>query len=203
MKKILLTGFEPFDGMPVNPSYLAIQNVNLRSDSVQIDKLEVPTVFNESFKKVVDKIVSFQPDIILMFGLAKGRSKISIERIAININDARIADNRGNKPFNESIVINGPAAYFSTLPIYNLLSALSEKGVPTEISNSAGTYVCNHLMYQILHYISTHNLAIQAGFIHVPLIHEYNTDRKYASLELSEIIQSIMIMIEVLTKEIV
>ncbi len=202
MKKILLTGFEPFDGMKINPSYLAIKNVNIESDLVIIEKLEVPTVFNESVVKVIDKIVSFQPDIIMMFGLAKGRSKISIERIAININDARIADNRGNKPFNEPIVVTGPAAYFSTLPIYDFLNALCDKGIPTEISNSAGTYVCNHLMYQILHYISTHNLAIQAGFIHVPLIHEYNADRKYPSLDLNEITTSIKIMIEVLTKEI-
>lgn len=201
MIKILLTGFEPFDGMIQNPSYLAIKAITFNSELVQIERMEVPTVFNESVKKVIDRIVSFEPNYIFMFGLAKGRTSISIERVAINVNDARIADNRGNKPFNELIEPSGPAAYFSTLPIYHMLNAIQEKNIPVEISNSAGTYVCNHLMYRILDYISTHHLPIKAGFIHVPLTHELNMDKKYASLDLNEIVQSIESVIEVVTKE--
>lgn len=166
--KILITGFEPFGGESVNPSYEAIKLIENNFDGLDIIKLEVPTAFYKSTQVVISKIDEVKPDAVIMVGQAGGRADITVERIAINIDDASIKDNEGQKPVDSVIDKNGFSAYFATLPIKEIVEKIKNAGIPASISNSAGTYVCNHLMYSVLNYIYKSNLNIKAGFIHVP-----------------------------------
>ena len=175
MKKILLCAFDAFGGESVNPADLAVERVQF--DRAIIEKCTVPTVFDKSISTVVAKIDSFCPDAVVMIGQAGGRDKITPERVAINVSDARIDDNEGNRPSDVPVVAGAPAAYFSTLPIKNIVSALEKEGIPAAISNSAGTFVCNHLMYGVLHYIADKTLPAIAGFIHIPYIPEQTADK--------------------------
>jgi pyroglutamyl-peptidase len=201
MKKVLVTGFEPFDGQTINPSLEAINKLNSVINGAEIHKLSVPTVFNDSINLVKQTIEKINPDLVILVGQAGGRKEISIERVAINIDDASIPDNHGIKPINQLIVKEGANAYFSTLPIYKIVEYLKEHQLPASISNSAGTYVCNHLMYGVLHKISTHQLNIKAGFIHVPYLHEQVVDQKFFSMSLEEITRAISLIIEITLKE--
>lgn len=174
MKRVLLTGFSPFDGESVNPSFEALKLIDTSKLPCQIEILEVPTEFYVSAKIVIEKIHAFKPDIVLNFGQAGGRKEISVERVAINIDDASIPDNRGIKPTDHEISVFGPPAYFATLPIKKIVKDLQDHGFPASVSNSAGTYVCNHLMYSVLHELAMNKeIAAIAGFIHVP----YTTDQ--------------------------
>ena len=175
MKKILLCAFDPFGGEKINPALEAVRPVHC--DGAVIEKCEVPTVFYKSVKVVEEKIEAFHPDAVLMIGQAGGRDKITPERIAINISDARIADNEGNCPCDEPIALDAPAAYFSTLPIKAIADAIAASGIPSEISNSAGTFVCNHLMYGVLNYIEAREYDCIAGFIHIPFLPEQVADK--------------------------
>jgi len=173
MKKVLITGFEPFGGELINPSYAAIKNINKDHLECELYTLEVPTEFYTSSKLVIENIQKIEPDIILLVGQAGGRKEISIERVAINLDDSSIPDNRGIKPIDNPISLFGENAYFSSLPIKKIVDELKNNYIPANISNSAGTYVCNHLMYSILHEIKDRNLdQVKAGFIHVPFIPE-------------------------------
>ncbi len=202
MYTILVTGFAPFDHETVNPSYEAIKLLPNHMDGISIIQIELPTVFTTSAMILIDKINETNPDTILMFGQAGGRKSISIERIAINIDDASIPDNQGYQPIDKPIVIDGPPAYFSTLPIKTLNSKLNAKGIPTSISNSAGTFICNHLMYQILHYLKKEKKNAIAGFIHVPYIHEQVHDKPGVfSMNLDLITEAIKIIIHTLKEE--
>lgn len=175
MKKILLCAFDPFGGEKINPALEAVKII--RYSGAVIEKCEVPTVFYKSVKVVEEKIEAFHPDAVLMIGQAGGRDKITPERIAINISDARIADNEGNCPCDEPIALGAPAAYFSTLPIKAIAEAIAASGIPSEISNSAGTFVCNHLMYGVLNYIEAREYDCIAGFIHIPFLPEQVADK--------------------------
>lgn len=178
---VLLTGFEPFGLQKTNVSYEAIKGVRENVFGHKIIKACIPTVFHESIRILKALIENHQPDIICLIGEFGGSQSIAIERIAINIDDARIPDNLGNQPIDEIINIHGPNAYFSTLPIKALLNALKEKNIKATISNSAGTYVCNHLMYGVLDYLANKKYHhIKAGFIHVPL---YEAQVKDLSLD--------------------
>lgn len=201
MKKVLVTGFEPFDGQSINPSLEAINNLNSLMYGAEIHRLAVPTVFNDSINLVKKVINEIKPDVVILIGQAGGRKDISIERVAINIDDASIPDNQGIKPINQSIVKDGNNAYFSTLPIHKIVDYLKDHDLPASISNSAGTYVCNHLMYGILHEISTKNLNIHAGFIHVPYLHEQVLNQKSFSMSLDDITKAIKLIIEITLKE--
>ena len=170
MKKILLCAFDPFGGEKINPALEAVKIVSV--EGVEIEKCEVPTVFYKSIEIVTDKIGKFHPDAVLMIGQAGGRDKITPERVAINISDAKIDDNEGNRPCDEPIIDGAPAAYFSTLPIKRIVDALEAEGIPSAVSNSAGTFVCNHLMFGVLNYISEKCLSTTAGFIHIPFLPE-------------------------------
>jgi len=198
MKRVLITGFMPFGGETINPSFAAIQKVNMDTTDIQLMKLEVPTVYGASISEVWKSIEQFHPDIILMVGQAGGRKEISIERIAINIDDSIAPDNLGEVRTDQPIIQQGEPAYFSTLHIKKMVERLKEAGIPSAISNSAGTYVCNHLMYGILHQIHSNNLKnIQAGFIHVPYIKEQVFDKKDVfALELDEIVKALLILIQ-------
>ena len=179
MKRILLCAFDPFGGESINPALEAVKSV--RFDGAEVAKLEVPTVFYKSVEVVLQKIEEFSPDAVVMIGQAGGRDKITPERVAINVSDARIADNEGNIPCDEPVVPGAPTAYFATLPIKEIVRVLSEGGIPSAVSNSAGTFVCNHLMYGVLHHIAERGLACVAGFIHIPFLPEQAAGKDGAS----------------------
>jgi len=200
MKKILITGFEPFDGETINPSYEAIKNIKSVYLEGHVVKLQVPTAFYVSSKLIIEKIHEIAPDIIIMVGQAGGRKGISIERIAINIDDSELPDNRGIKPLDNPISLLGKNALFSTLPIKKIEQRLKSLGIPVHISNTAGTYVCNHVFYSVLHELEINSSLshIIAGFIHVPYIkeqtkfkqHLFALDLDIITHSLEEIIQT-------------
>ncbi len=163
--KILMTAFDPFGGSALNPAEQALSLV-CPPDGIELKKLTVPTVFGLSTKAVLEAMDQFSPDYVICVGLAASRNALTPERVAINIRDARIADNAGNAPVDEKIAEDGDAAYFSTLPIKKIVEKMRERGVPSAVSNTAGTFVCNDLMYGVLH--SVKGKSIRAGFIHVP-----------------------------------
>ena len=176
--KILLSGFEPFDGEDINPSLEAIRLVKEKIKDCEIVKLELPVVFNRAVDIVCNELSKNEYDAVLMIGQAGGRKFITPERVAININDARIKDNEGNKPTDEIMSKDSPAAYFSTLPIRMMLEYMKSKNIPCDISNSAGTFVCNNLMFGVLDYISKNNMNTIAGFMHVPYVEDQIKDKK-------------------------
>ena len=199
MKKILLCAFDAFGGEKINPALEASKLV--RAKGVLLEICEVPTVFYKSINTVTQKIDEFTPDAVIMLGQAGGRDKITPERVAINVSDARISDNEGNQPTDEPVIKGAPAAYFSTLPIKAIAERLSQEGIPAAISNSAGTFVCNHLMYGVLRHVSTNKLNAIAGFVHVPYLPEQVRDRENTpSLSLKTDVKAIGLIIEEVVK---
>jgi len=168
--KLLLTAFDPFAGSPVNPALEAVRLVADRIGDVEIVKLEVPTVFGKSVVAVVAGMAEVNPDAVLCIGQAGGRYDLSVERVAINLDDARIPDNEGNQPIDVTIFADGAPAYFSNLPIKAMVFGIREVGLPASVSNTAGTFVCNHLMYGVLYHIEKHYPGVRGGFLHVPFI---------------------------------
>ena len=135
---------------------------------VEIVKMQIPTVVGKSIAKIHDKMVEINPDIVIAVGQAGGRFGVTPERVAINVTDARIPDNEGNQPIDEPIFADGDAAYFSNLPVKAMVQEIKNAGYPTSLSNTAGTYICNHVMYGILYYIQKEFPNVRGGFIHVP-----------------------------------
>lgn len=166
MKKLLITGFDAFGENAINPSWEAVQNLPDTVADFKLCKLNIPTVFGAAAQMVLDKAHSFEPDVILCVGLAAGRDAVTPERIAVNIRDAKIPDNAGNQPQGAFVDDHGPAAYFSTLPVQKISQALRDAGIPSSVSNSAGTYVCNDVLYTLLHTYA--GSSVKIGFIHVP-----------------------------------
>jgi pyroglutamyl-peptidase len=168
--KLLLTAFDPFGGSDVNPAQEAVNLVADTVAGVEIIKLEVPTVFGKSVAVVAAKMAEVQPDAVLCIGQAGGRYDLTPERVAINLNDARIPDNEGNQPVDTVIFADGAPAYFSNLPIKAMTARIREAGLPASVSNTAGTFVCNHLLYGVLYHIAKGYPGVRGGFLHVPFI---------------------------------
>lgn len=193
--KVLVTGFEPFGGENVNPSWEAVKMLPDVIGNAEIVKYQLPV----SFKKVrglLPKILSKEkPEVIILTGQAGGRVNITVERVAINVMDSTKEDNDGYKPEDEPIFENAPAAYFSTLPIKRIVKALRENKIPAMVSNTAGTYVCNTAMFTALHYVATNDLSAKAGFIHVPYIPEQVLEKNAPSMPLEMIKRAIEIAI--------
>lgn len=166
--KILVTGFDPFGGETVNPAYEAVKMLPEQIAGAEIIKLEIPTVFSKSSMAVEEGIQKYNPDIVINVGQAGGRSHITIEQVAINLADARIPDNAGEQPLNEALQPDGDTAYFATVPIRAMVKHVQEHGLPCSISYTAGTYVCNCVMYNVLYMTRKKYPNIKAGFIHVP-----------------------------------
>ena len=151
--KVLITGFDPFGGEAINP---ALEAVKLLPDTIagaEVIKLEIPTVFRKSLEKIEEAIEAYGPDIVISIGQAGGRFGITPERVAINMDDARIKDNEGNQPLDITIYEDGEAAYFSNLPIKAMVNEMKINGIPASVSNTAGTFVCNHVMYGVLYLV--------------------------------------------------
>lgn len=191
--KIIVTGFDPFGGETINPSIECVKALP-EIEGVELIRLELPTVFKESTIRLNEVINDVKPDAVLSVGQAGGRAGITMERIAINVDDARIPDNISQQPIDEEIQVEGEAAYFSTLPIKRIVKAIREAGISAEVSNSAGTFVCNHIMYQALFAATKADKPFKAGFMHIPFIPEQTTDKP--SLPLEESTRALQIAIE-------
>lgn len=165
--KILVTAFDPFGGESVNPALEAVRLLPTEIGGAEIEKVEVPTSFSRAFETVIAAVNKYNPDVIVCVGQAGGRKSITPERKAVNLDDARIADNDGDMPKSHKIVDGGKDVYYSTLPIDEIVSALKGAGLPAEISNDAGTFVCNHLFYLVMELLATREKGI-GGFVHVP-----------------------------------
>jgi pyroglutamyl-peptidase len=175
---LLLTGFEPFGGETVNPSWQVAQALHgTQLHGVPVVALQLPCVFGQALTVLREALQRLQPQVVLALGQAGGRCDLSLERVAINVDDARIADNAGAQPVDEPVVAGGPAAYFATLPIKAMVAALRAAGFPASVSQTAGTFVCNHVFYGLMHALQgqggihpTH--PVRGGFMHVPLLPE-------------------------------
>lgn len=168
--KFLVTGFDPFGGEKINPAILAVKQLPDQIKQAEIIKLEIPTVFNKAAEVIKEEIIKQQPDYVLSVGQAGGRACLTPERVAINVNDGSIPDNEGYQPTGEKIQIDGENAYFTQFPIKEEVKAIRAAGIPARISNSAGTYVCNHVMYQVQYLRATSFPNLKAGFIHIPYL---------------------------------
>ena len=170
MRKLLITGFDPFGGATINPAWEAVKLLPDQIGDFEVHKLEIPTVFGLGVKTVLEKAATVQPDVILCVGQAGGRAAVTPERIGVNIRDARITDNAGNQPSGEFIAPDGPAAYFATVPVKEMAAAICAADLPGTVSNSAGAFVCNDTLYSLLHHYA--GTAVKVGFIHVPYLPE-------------------------------
>ncbi|MFS8652668.1 MAG: pyroglutamyl-peptidase I [Caldibacillus sp.] len=195
--KILVTGFDPFGGDQTNPAIEAVKRLPDEIKGAKIIKLEIPTVFGKSAEVVEAAMEKENPDYVVHIGQAGGRYGITPERVAINIDDARIHDNEGNQPIDQVIQPNGENAYFSQLPIKAMVTYMKKIGLPASVSNTAGTFVCNHIMYQSLHLTHTKFPNTKAGFIHVPFLPEQVVDRpETPSMSLDDIVKGLTAAIE-------
>lgn len=199
--KILVTGFDPFGGEPVNP---AIESVKRLPDTIagaQIIKLEIPTVVYKSLDKIDKAIQENDPDIILSVGQAGGRPDITVERVGINVDDCRIPDNEGNQPVDEPIYADGPDAYFSLLPIKAMVEAIKAAGIPASVSDTAGTFICNHVLYGV-RYLCEHKYpGKKSGFMHIPFMTSQAVGKKNTPcMSLDDIVKGLTAAIEAIVK---
>ncbi|ARH89992.1 MULTISPECIES: pyroglutamyl-peptidase I [Streptomyces] len=183
MTRVLLTGFAPFDGESVNPSWQAVRAAADEPPAgIEVSAVELPCVYGASVAVLRAAIEEARPEIVVCVGQAGGRPDITVERVAINVDDARIPDSSGAEPIDEPIVPGGPAAYFATLPVKACVAAVRAAGLPASVSNTAGTFVCNHVFYGLAHLLATELPGVRGGFVHVPYVPEQVTDRSQPSL---------------------
>ena len=196
--KALVTGFEPFGGDRVNPSFEALRRLPARLGGLDIATGPLPVVYGAALPALREAIAAAAPDIVLCVGLAGGRTELSLERVAINIDDARIPDNDGNQPIDRPVVASGPAAYFATLPIKAAVAALREAGLPAAVSNSAGTFLCNHVFYGLMHEAASGGGRFRGGFLHVPYLPSQAARMPGTpSMALDQIVEGIEIILQV------
>lgn len=170
---VLVTGFDPFGGEAVNPALEVVKRLDGRSVAgASVVALEIPTVRWKALEKLEAAIEKFDPVLVVAVGQAGGRVDITLERVAINVDDYRIPDNEGNQPIDEAIEAEGPAAYWSTLPVKSMVAAIRERGIPASVSNSAGTFLCNHVFYGLMHRLHGEGGRRRGGFIHIPYLPE-------------------------------
>jgi pyroglutamyl-peptidase len=201
--KALVTGFEPFGGDRVNPSFEALARLPRRLGALDLATSALPVAYGGALPALREAIAANAPDIVLCTGLAGGRAELSLERVAINIDDARIPDNDGSQPIDRPVIAGGPAAYFSTLPIKAAAAALREAGLPATVSNSAGTFLCNHVFYGLMHEAAlikqkTGGNRFRGGFLHVPYLPSQAARIPGApSMALEQIVEGIEIILQV------
>lgn len=208
--KILVTGFEPFNGGTINPSEQIVHHL-AAPEGVTLIKKILPVEFKKSTVQLEELFREHQPDVVLSIGQAGGRAEISVERVAVNIDSVKssngsklLPDNAGNMPVDEPIEVEGASAYFATLPLWQIVEAIQEKGIPAGISNTAGTYVCNHVMYVSLYQAAVQYPHMKAGFIHVPFLPEQIAHRedkeRLAAMPLEDMVRALQTALEVLVK---
>ncbi|HXS73030.1 MAG TPA: pyroglutamyl-peptidase I [Rhodanobacteraceae bacterium] len=190
---VLLTGFAPFAGEPINPSWQAARALDGATiEGRRVIAVELPTEFDGSLRALRKALRETNPKVAVAVGLAGGRAGISLERVAINVIDARIPDNAGAQPVDQPIVQRGPTAYFSTLPIKAALTALRDAGVEAHISQTAGTYVCNHVFYALMH--AARRTGMRAGFVHVPYLPEQARRHHAPGMPLDQMVDGLRII---------
>ncbi len=191
MKKLLITGFEPFGGEKINPSWEAVNRLPNRINEYKIIKLRIPVAFSDAAKLVLEKAEEICPDVIICIGQAGGRGAITPELVGINLRNASIPDNMGNQPKDEPIIEGGNCAFFSTLPVRKIAQALNDNGIAAQTSYSAGAYVCNEVLYTLLAHFDKSETRV--AFIHVPYIKEQNKD---PSMNLDDVVRGLTVAIE-------
>ena len=197
--KILVTGFDPVGGEAITPAWEAVSRLPKEIEGAEIVTVQIPTVFGDSAKVLFEAVEQHQPHAVVCVGQAGGRFGITPERVAINVDDARIADNKGQQPLDTVIQADGAPAYFTTLPVKAMVEAVKAAGLPASLSNTAGTFVCNHIMYQNLYYLAKHHPNTQGGFIHVPYVTEQVVDKPgQASMALADIVKGLTVCLETL-----
>ena len=199
--KILVTGFDPFGGEPINPAIESVKRLPDNIAGAEIIKLEIPTVRKKSLEKIEKAINEHNPDVILSIGQAGGRFDISIERIGINLDDFRIPDNEGNQIIDEPIFPDGENSYFVKLPVKAMVQNVQKNNIPASVSYTAGTFVCNHVLYGVLYLIEKKYNGKKSGFIHIPFLPEQVVDKRNTpSMELSTIVKGLTAAIEAIVK---
>ena len=168
--RALVTGFEPFGGDAINPSSLAVSRLPKRIGNTAVHTAVLPCSFEQSAEVLRQSIAEVKPDFVLCVGLAGGRTELCLERVGINVQDARIADNDGNQPIDVPVKKKGPAAYFATLPVKACVAEMRKAGLPAAVSNTAGTFVCNHILYALMDMAQDHPAAFRGGFLHIPYV---------------------------------
>lgn len=194
-KTLLITGFDPFGGESINPAWEAVKQLPEQIGNYILHKLQIPTVFGAGAQAVLTASYSIKPDLILCIGQAGTRSAVTPERIAVNIRDAKIPDNIGNQPIGERVIPEGPAAYFATVDVMAMAQAAQAQGIPATVSNSAGAFVCNDVLYTLLH--AFNGTETPVGFIHVPWLPQQGSP----SLPLEQTVAALKAMIEQLAAE--
>lgn len=190
MKRLLITGFDPFGGETINPSWEAVRLLPDRVGVYGLWKIQIPTVFSLGAERVLEEARQVQPHVILCVGQAGGRSAVTPERVGINMRSARIPDNGGNQPAEEPIAAGGPDGLFSTVPVAAMAAAIQEAGLPGAVSNSAGTFVCNDVLYTLLHHYR--GTGVRVGFVHVPYLPEQGSP----SLPLEDTVKALIAAIQ-------
>lgn len=170
--KALVTGFDPFGGDEVNPSALAVSRLKKKIGKVMVVTAVLPTSYAKSAGVLREVMEKAKPDIVLCVGQAGGRAELCLERVGINVQDARIPDNDRNQPINIPVRADGPAAYFATLPVKACVAEMRRAGLPAAVSNTAGTFVCNHILYSLMDIIESHPAKMRGGFLHIPYVPE-------------------------------
>jgi len=199
--KILVTGFDPFGGEPINPAIESVKRLPDNIAGAEIIKLEIPTVRKKSLEKIEKAINEHNPDIILSIGQAGGRFDISIERVGINLDDFRIPDNEGNQIIDEPIFPDGENSYFVKLPVKAMVQNVQKNNIPASVSYTAGTFVCNHVLYGVLYLIEKKYKGKKSGFIHIPFLPQQVVDKRNTpSMELNTIVKGLTAAIEAIVK---
>ena len=199
--KILVTGFDPFGGEPINPAIESVKKLPDNIAGAKIIKLEIPTVRKKSLEKIEKAINEHNPDVILSIGQAGGRFDISIERVGINLDDFRIPDNEGNQIIDEPIFPDGENSYFVKLPVKAMVQNVQKNNIPASVSYTAGTFVCNHVLYGVLYLIEKKYKGKKSGFIHIPFLPQQVIDkRNMPSMELNTIVKGLTAAIEAIVK---
>lgn len=196
--KALVTGFTPFGGDTVNPSFEAVRRLPGRIGTLDVATAELPTSFQRAAPKLRALIHRECPDMVLCTGLAADRLAITVERIAVNLADARMADNDGVRPVNKPVITRAPAAYFSTLPVTRMVDALMREGIAAQASLSAGTFVCNHVFYALMHLAAQPGQHFRAGFLHVPALPAARAAR---GAKLDELTRALVIALQVMQRD--
>jgi len=195
--KILVTGFDPFGGEKINPAIESVKLLPHKISGCEVVKLEIPTVVFKSLKLIDETIAREKPDFVLSIGQAGGRADITVERIGINCDDCRITDNEGNQPIDTKVFEDGPDAYFVNLPIKAMVKNIQDANIPASVSNTAGTFICNHVCYGVRHICTTKYPKVKSGFIHIPFLPEQVIDkRNMPSMELNTMVNAITKAIE-------
>ena len=199
--KILVTGFDPFGGEPINPAIESVKRLPDNIAGAEIIKLEIPTVRKKSLEKIEKAINEHNPDVILSIGQAGGRFDISIERVGINLDDFRIPDNEGNQIIDEPIFLDGENSYFVKLPVKAMVQNVQKNNIPASVSYTAGTFVCNHVLYGVLYLIEKKYKGKKSGFIHIPFLPQQVVDKRNTpSMELNTIVKGLTAAIEAIVK---